>query len=302
MKNIMSILDFVSDTTEPPEPIIGNGILLPETLLTVIGPPKVGKSFLVFNLASAMMNGTGFACFEIIKPHRVMILSAEGGFFPNRNRMRRITKGINQNILAQSYFSSHYRLFIDNETHYSKIQNIISELEIDVLVIDPLIRFHQQDENSSTGMSKVMGLIRELIYMTNVSVILVHHTGKQVNRGGRGSSVITGEYDSAIYMERERNGGIQLRFDTRHVETPNNVILQFNPDSFWFEEAKASTGEHENKVVTHLKQNGTMKKSKLVNELVKDNIGVQSSIYRWIDSALNTEKIRENNGMLESVN
>ena len=96
MKEVMSILDFVSDTTESPEPIIGNGILLPETLLIIIGPPKVGKSFLVCNLATAMMRGTGFACFNITKPHNVMILSAEGGFYPNRNRIRLITKGINK--------------------------------------------------------------------------------------------------------------------------------------------------------------------------------------------------------------
>ena len=66
----MSFLELVTDKSEPPEPIIGNGILLRQTLLTIIGPPKVGKSFLAFNIASALASGNGFACFKIDKRHK----------------------------------------------------------------------------------------------------------------------------------------------------------------------------------------------------------------------------------------
>jgi hypothetical protein len=44
-----------------------------------------------------------------------------------------------------------------------------------------------------------------------------------------------------------------------------------------------------------------MKKSDVVQELVKNGSGVQSSVYRWVESGLYDEKIREENGMLEAV-
>ena len=300
MKEIMSFLELVPDISEPPQPIIGNGILLPQSLLTIIGAPKVGKSFLVFNLVAAMAAGIGFACFYIDKRYKTLILSAEGGYYPNRHRIRRITKGFDKNELENAYFSSNINLYIDNDEHYDSIVDYIGELDIDVLIIDPLIRFHHQDENSSTGMSQVMSLIRQLIHMTGVSIILVHHTGKQVSRGGRGSSVITGEYDSAIYMTKRCNG-VELSFDMRHVKTPENVSLQFNPETFWFEEITASAPERENPVVAHLKQSGPMKQSDLVRDLMNHEVGSSSSAYRWVDSAKKDEKIKENNGMLELV-
>lgn len=302
MNNVMSFLELVTDKSEPPEPIIGNGILLPQTLLTIIGAPKVGKSFLAFNIATALASGNGFTCFKIDKRHKTLILSAEGGFYPNKERIKRITNNIDRKALKNhAYIKLNSNLHIDKKEHHNKIEDYISNHEIDVLILDPFIRFHHQDENSSSSMSEVLALIRQLIMSTNVSVILIHHTGKQVSRGGRGSSVITGEYDSAIYMEKGCNGKVQLKFDMRHVETPRKVDLQFNSDTFWFEESMDSATESENQAVSLLKENGgSMKQSDLVKEL-KGNNTAASTACRWIESAKNDNKITENLGKLEVV-
>tara|TARA_B100000315_G_scaffold181489_1_gene170358 strand:+ start:528 stop:1433 length:906 start_codon:yes stop_codon:yes gene_type:complete len=298
MKDIMSFLELVTDESEPPEPIIDNGILLSESLLTIIGAPKVGKSFLVFNLATAMINGNDFGGFKINGKHKVMFLSAEGGYYPNRKRLRRITKGIDKHTLSNAYFSHNPMIYLDNDEHHGEMIEMLFDLEIDVLIIDPLIRFHRQDENSSTAMSEVMTNIRRLIYYAGVSIILVHHTGKQVNRGGRGSSVISGEYDSAIYMHKKWDS-IELSFDTRHVETPQNVNLRFNPDTFWFEETTAAVTPRENPVITYLEKKGPIKQKELVKQMENSGIGSSTSIYRWLQCAKKEDKIKEKQKMLE---
>ena len=303
MNDVMSFLELVTDKSEPPEPIIGNGILLPQTLLTIIGAPKVGKSFLAFNIATALASGNGFACFKIDKRQKTLILSAEGGYYPNKDRIKRITNNIDRKSLQNhAYIKLNCNLYIDKKEHYDEIEGLISKHKIDVLILDPFIRFHHQEENSSSSMSEVMALIRQLIMSTNVSVILIHHTGKQVSRGGRGSSVITGEYDSAIYMEKRCNGKVQLKFDMRHVEIHPNIDLQFNSDTFWFEESMDSATESENQAVALLKKNGgRMKKSDIVKKLEENNTASSSTAYRWIDSAKKDNEITENLGKLEVV-
>ena len=61
------------------------------------------------------------------------------------------------------------------------------------------------------------------------------NTGKVASRGGRGSSVIVGDYDSCIEICKSDNGKVSLKFDMRHVETPPSKRIRFNPETFWFE-------------------------------------------------------------------
>ena len=98
-----------------------------------------------------------------------------------------------------------------------------------------MIKFHDVDENSASQMSDVLGKIRTMMAELKLSVILVHHTGKVASRGGRGSSVIVGDYDSCIEICKSDNSNVSLKFDMRHVETPPTKKIRFNPDTFWFE-------------------------------------------------------------------
>ena len=84
-------------------------------------------------------------------------------------------------------------------------------------------------------MGDIFGIIRNIIEEFKLSVIIIHHTGKVSSKGGRGSSVIMGEYDSCIEMTKQKDGNTSLKFDMRHVETPPAKQIRFNPDTFWFE-------------------------------------------------------------------
>ena len=46
MEDIITFYELVHDKSEPPEPIIDDGVLLDKTILIVIGEAKAKKSFL----------------------------------------------------------------------------------------------------------------------------------------------------------------------------------------------------------------------------------------------------------------
>ena len=170
MKNLklFSIKEVIEDSSQPPKPIIDNGVLLDGTILLILGHPT---------------------------------------YLP---------------INRTDYYDYLYELVKDNNP--------------DVLILDPLIRFHDVDENSASQISDVFVKIRTMMSELKISVILVHHTGKVQSRGGRGSSAIIGEYDSCIEIQNKQNDSIELKYDMRHVETPPSKSIRFNSDTFWFED------------------------------------------------------------------
>src|SRR5262249_16494485 len=75
-----------------------------------------------------------------------------------------------------------------------------------------------------------------------VATILVHHLGKtsddkkNVGHKLRGSSVLPGWYDSHFCLEWATYGEtVRLKFELRHDETPEDVILRINGDTLQFE-------------------------------------------------------------------
>ena len=167
---------------------------------------------------------------------------------------------------------------------------MIKESGAEVVVFDPLIRFHDAEENSANGISEVFSRIRQLIDELGISVILVHHTGKVETRGGRGSSAITGEYDSCLTIHKTQDDCIRLTYDMRHVETPPSNQIRFNSDTFWF--------ERDNEIVEFLENSG--------GSLPKDDFmktcGIPpSTAYRHIRKAKSEGLIKEEEGVLEVV-
>ena len=96
--------------------------------------------------------------------------------------------------------------------------------------------FKGTKKRTSSQIMEVLGRLRSIIDNFTTSIILVHHTGKNESRGGRGSNAIEGEYDSSIYIKRERGKSqTKLLFDLRHEESPKPRDIHFNSETNWFE-------------------------------------------------------------------
>ena len=278
VRKIYTLGEVLNDNSIPPLSIIGNGILLDKTLLMICGEKKVGKSMLVYNLALAIASGKSFACFPIPNPKKVLVLSAEGGFDPNSQRLKKMVTHF-QGVTSE-YFNIQFNsnFLLNNPSDYTALCGIITEKGINVLVIDPFIKFHDVEENGSTEIMKVLRPIRNMIEELNISVILVHHFGKNASAGARGSSAISGEYDSAIEISKNKKG-VKLSYDMRHVETPDDDYLVLNKQILLF-----GLLQGEDVITQHFSQPGlSMSKSEMKKYLVDQEICKSvSSAYRFI--------------------
>ena len=230
----ITLKELLEDNSEPSSPIIDDGILLDGTILMLISPPKHKKTFLTQNIALSIASGKGFADFKVPELKRVIYFLAEGGFYPNRDRFKKMCKDLDTEFSENLQLSFTSFIDITNDEDFDEIQKRISDCDADVAIFDPLSKFHSVEENSASAMSNLYGRIRQLIETLEISVIIVHHTGKIVQRGGRGSNTTQAEYDSCIMLNSD-NDNTKIHFDMRHVETPSPTKLRFNSDTLWFE-------------------------------------------------------------------
>ena len=131
MAEMLTFYDMINDKSEPPEAIIGDGVLLDNTILMIIGQKKARKSFFALNLSMAIASGLDFAGFKIEKKSKVLHLSLEGGYFPNRSRIRKMSQAIELDSMKNINFVKKGAHFIINHIKYSAtILATGSELEI----------------------------------------------------------------------------------------------------------------------------------------------------------------------------
>lgn len=283
-----SFSEIMKDNSNPPPPIIDNGILLKNTLLLINGQQKVGKSFLIGNLGLAMAKGISFACFKITKPFKVLIFSTEGGRYPNRDRIKKMA--VRASDIKDGHFNVTWkaRYKVDDNDDFERLKQVITDYKPDVVIFDPFVHFHNSEENSASDMSNVLGRFRQLIEDYDISIILVHHSGKGYSKDARGSSVILGEYDSNIIMSREKcSAEVKLEFDMRHVKAPENCTIVFDKDTNWFESI-----EDKNKITDLLKSIAPIKRSDFSRLLVDEGMyTAESNASKAIKNLIDKKKI-----------
>ncbi len=284
---------LMTDNSQPPPAIIGEGILLRECLLLISGPPKVKKSFLAANLAISLAHGRSFAGFKIESPQRVMLISAEGGRTPNKKRLQQMWHSWPSPQIASGRFHGTFAWTqpLDSQEGENELKAALACYTPDVLILDPLVRFHQGEENSATDMGRFFRLLRGMMKESHFAVILIHHSGKNPEQGARGSSAIHAEYDSAIQMKKDGDGAV-LVFDLRHEDTPANRTLRFNTETLWFEAVS------ENIIVQLLRKCGSAMSKKELTELIVAK-GVTKSTgyaYKLISQAKKGGLLEEKDG------
>ncbi len=208
-----------------------------------------------------------------------MILSAEGGYYPNRDRIKKMLE--NMEVPNKSNFEICFdsRLTIENDDNYEDLKLEIEERKPDILIIDPFVRFHHLDENSAKDMAIILGRLRYLIEDYGISIILIHHLGKDSSSGARGSSAISGEYDSCLTIsKKEKDTVTEIKFDLRHDISPEPNKIIFNSKTFWFERDWTP-------IMKIREEFGPMNKNDFVGVLLENGIyETKGGAYKGIDS------------------
>ncbi len=194
------------------------------------GAPKACKSWLGLEMAVAVASGT--ACldlFPVDAPGPVVAYLAEDALPAVRER---VTQLCQHRGLALDGLDLHVvtapSLRLDLEHDRDALQQTLTTLKPKLLLLDPLIRLHRLDENSSADISGLLGFLRQLNRQHDLAIILVHHMAKRacqdLGQALRGSSDLHAWTDSACYLVRR---GEQLRLTVQHraAAAPEPMLL-----------------------------------------------------------------------------
>jgi len=153
------------------------------------GIPKSCKTWLGLELAVAVASGRPcLGRFPVYHAGPVLVHCAEDGVVQVRDRVEGLCRAreIPFDRLAVGWIDAS-PLQLDLPGHQLRLSATIARTKARLLLLDPLVRLHRGDENSSADISRLLGYLRGLQQEHGVAVVLVHHVRKSAtNEPGAG--------------------------------------------------------------------------------------------------------------------
>lgn len=197
----------------------------------VAGSPKAGKTFLALELAAAVASGRhALGRFRVHKPGKVLIYAAEDDQAAIRRRMHDLCQArrLDLDRLPVGLIRDH-GLRLDLPEHRARLACTLDRMRPRLLILDPLVRLHSADENSSSEISELLGYLRGLQRAYEVAILVVHHVRKspagQPGQSLRGSGDLHAWTDSALYLLRKQ-GQLVLHAEHRAHRAPEPMGIR----------------------------------------------------------------------------
>lgn len=175
--------------------------LVPQAeLVMVYGPSGAGKSFWLFDVVASIARGQAW-CGRKVRPGRVAYVVAEGaGGFVNR-----VGAYLKHHNLEASDLDLEIVPAAPNLTGKDSdalLLGLKAGGAFDIVVIDTLSATAAGANENSSEMNPVLQACKRIHAEMGATVILVHHTGKDVERGARGWSGLKAAMDAEIEIVR----------------------------------------------------------------------------------------------------
>lgn len=201
------------------------------------GAPKTCKSWLALDLAVSVASATDcLGRLHVDDPGRALIYLAEDSPQMTRRRIESLClhRHLDLQRLDLKVITAPV-LRLDLADDQTRLAATVAALRPRLLLLDPLIRLHRLDENSSADISGLLGFLRELQRSHDLAVLLVHHTSKKHRSHPglalRGSSDIHAFGDSNLYIEcRTDHLGLTIEHRAAPAPEPLSLKLLSRPD------------------------------------------------------------------------
>lgn len=180
-------LTLLGRPTTVESPVLGI-FLRPGQVSVVGGPSGAGKTALVMGWAVAIAAGVDFGADAVPKASRVIYVNNEDGTDELRRRMIAAARvqeldeaAVAQNILFRESdelfrISSHDPLVA--RRHLRELVRAAKKFKADLIIFDPLVEFHEHDENDNRSMNALVESMRYIARTSKVAVLAVHHVTK----------------------------------------------------------------------------------------------------------------------------
>ena len=231
--------DLLAKKFNPMEWVIPG--LVAEGLGLIISPPKVGKSFLVLDLAVSVAAGVDFCGDLEVNQRPVLYLALEDG---ERRLQHRIVQ-LDKARMGMSYFE--YLTEIEREKALGYVEEFIARYPKGLVIIDTLAMVMTYKRNGSTQYQHDHAMVSgyQAIAKRNPGscILFVHHTRKSTDGdyvdSSSGTQGIVGAADFLMALSGKRGSGVaQLRVTGREVED-HSVTMKRDDKGFWLHDENA---------------------------------------------------------------
>ena len=178
-----------------------------DTLAVMFGPPGKGKSFIALDLSCCIATDTAFHGLPVAQG-AVFYIAGEG----HNGIARRLSAWAVLNSVSLEgapLFISEGPTNLASAANAAKVAEAVQALadktgaHPELIVIDTLARNFGGDENSATEVGQFVRHVDiHLRHRWKATTLIVHHSGKDGERGARGSSALKGAADAEYEVSR----------------------------------------------------------------------------------------------------
>lgn len=177
--------------------------------------PKVGKSWVVLELAYCLSTGMPFlGRFAVKQPRRVLYAQEEDSIDRVKRRLKKLIKGdAIRPMPSDEYWQWSIRVGfkLDDLMWLERLRQEIVSYEAEVVILDVFNRMHGSDENKQQEMTAILNNLNRMSNDYGVAFIIVHHNRKpqqgdeaRGNQRIRGSGVLGGWGECSLYLRRSK--------------------------------------------------------------------------------------------------
>lgn len=213
------------DTVYESRPPIIDGLLYPGTYLFV-GAPKVGKSFLMAQLAYHVSTGQMLWKYPV-RAGTVLYLALEDDY---RRLQERLFRMFGVEGTDELYFATCAKQL--GAGLYEQLNRFVSEhKDTRLIIIDTLqkIREASGDRFSYANDYEIIGQLKRFADDRGISLLLVHHTRKQQadDKFDRisGTNGLLAAADGAFILEKEKRTGATAVLEVSGRDQPNQKLI-----------------------------------------------------------------------------
>ena len=212
----------VSDLYRLPEPRpLVEGLISENSFCVMYGAPGSGKSFCALDIGLSIASGMPWHDKQT-QQGSVLYIAGEGV-----GGLKRRVKAFHTYHGLSSISSFHVLQQAVNFRDEQSVKRLLRSIDrvggdFNAVFVDTVARaLPGSDENSATDMGAFVDACDRIRHHTGAAVIGVHHSGKDISRGMRGSSALLGAVDTSIEVKNS-DGVICLKNEKQkdHAEHP----------------------------------------------------------------------------------
>lgn len=217
IKTRLPFVMYGDEDNAPPLSWLVKGALVNNGLSSIFGGPGTSKTFLALDLALCVAHGRDWFGRRVTKGAVVYVTGEGSSGLRQRTKAWRQENGGEPRVPFVMVPTS-VNLFDDDTGADALISDVAAhaqtlETPVRLIVLDTLSRMiGSGDEDKARDINVVVQRAERLQRETGAHVLIVHHSGKDRDRGMRGSNALLGAVDAAVEVVKHESGLCEASF------------------------------------------------------------------------------------------